>query len=96
MICHSECNKLGIASNRADVMHWHPKHGKPMDKLRADVKKLMNEETSKPTKQDEPSEYARKAWNKAKACGVLDGSNPRISLTREQLAIVLDRLKLIG
>lgn len=38
LICHSEGNKLGIASNHSDVMHWFPKHGKSMDTFRADVK----------------------------------------------------------
>ena len=42
IICHSEGYKLGIASNHADVMHWFPKHGKSMDTLRADVRKLLD------------------------------------------------------
>lgn len=37
VICHSEGNKRGIASNHGDVMHWFPKHGKTMDDFRADV-----------------------------------------------------------
>lgn len=37
VICHSEGNKRGIASNHGDVMHWFPKHGKSMDTFRADV-----------------------------------------------------------
>lgn len=41
LICHSEGNALGIASNHGDVMHWFPKHGKSMDTFRADVKKAM-------------------------------------------------------
>lgn len=48
LICHSEGNQLGIASNHADVMHWFPRHGKNMDIFRADVKaemtKLTNDE----------------------------------------------------
>ncbi len=31
IICHSEGNALGIASNHADVMHWFPKHNQSMD-----------------------------------------------------------------
>jgi hypothetical protein len=42
IIDHQEGQKLGIASNHADVMHWFPKHGKSMDTFRADVKKAMN------------------------------------------------------
>ena len=41
IICHSEGNKKGIASNHADVMHWFPKHGESMDTFRAAVKKAL-------------------------------------------------------
>ena len=41
VICHSEGNKRGIASNHGDVMHWFPKHGKSMDTFRKDVKSTM-------------------------------------------------------
>lgn len=37
LICHCEGYKRGIASNHADVLHWWPRHGKDMDKFRADV-----------------------------------------------------------
>lgn len=43
----------------------------------------------------QPGSYATEAWEKAKAKGVLDGSRPRAPLTREQFAVVLDRLKLL-
>lgn len=42
IICHSEGNKKGIASNHADVMHWFPKHGENMDTFRAAVKEGLN------------------------------------------------------
>ncbi len=44
VICHAEGNKLGIASNHADVLHWWPKHGVSMDDFRAAVKAAMEEE----------------------------------------------------
>lgn len=47
VITHSEGHKLGIASNHADVMHWFPKHGKSMDTLRADVKRLLDADKPK-------------------------------------------------
>lgn len=47
--CHCEVNKLGYASNHADVMQWFPKHGKSMDTFRADVKAKIAE-TNKPKK----------------------------------------------
>ena len=42
LICHSEGNKRGIASNHADVLHWFPKHDKNMDTFRADVNRLLD------------------------------------------------------
>lgn len=44
IITHTEGNKMGIASNHADVMHWFPKHGKDMDNFRRDVKAEMTGE----------------------------------------------------
>jgi N-acetylmuramoyl-L-alanine amidase len=41
LICHSEGNKLGIASNHSDVMHWFPRHGKSMDDFRENVKRAL-------------------------------------------------------
>ena len=52
IICHSEGNKLGIASNHADVMHWFPKHGKNMDTFRADVKTALSKEEDEDMTQD--------------------------------------------
>jgi len=46
LICHSEGFKLGVASNHADVMHWFPKFGKSMDTFRADVKKILEAQTT--------------------------------------------------
>lgn len=44
VICHSEGNTRGIASNHSDVMHWFPKFGKNMNIFRQDVKENMEEE----------------------------------------------------
>lgn len=41
IICHSDGNRLGIASNHADVMHWFPKHNKSMDSFREAVRKEL-------------------------------------------------------
>ncbi len=41
IICHSEGNKMGIASDHSDVMQWFPKHGKSMDIFRRDVQKAI-------------------------------------------------------
>lgn len=42
---HSESCAKGYATNHADVMHWFPKHGKSMDKLRAEVQNILNGST---------------------------------------------------
>lgn len=44
---------------------------------------------------NQPSAWAESAWVKAYEAGILDGTSPRNSLTREQLAAVLERLDLI-
>ena len=39
------------------------------------------------------SSWAAEAWAKAKAEGVFDGTMPRAALTREQAAVILDRVR---
>lgn len=41
ILCHADSHKLGLGSNHGDVLHWFPKFGKNMDKVRADVAALM-------------------------------------------------------
>lgn len=44
---------------------------------------------------DDPDAWAKVAWEKAKAAGVMDGTRPRDTLTRQELAQVLLNLKMI-
>ena len=44
---------------------------------------------------DQPSPWAKEAWEKAVALGIFDGTNPQGNLTREQAAVILDRLGLL-
>ena len=44
---------------------------------------------------DQPSPWAKEAWEKAKTAGVFDGTSPQGPLSREQAALVLDRLGLL-
>lgn len=44
---------------------------------------------------DQPSSWAKEAWKKAVALGIFDGTNPQGPLTREQAAVILDRLNLL-
>ncbi len=110
VICHSEGCTMGIASNHADVMHWFPKHGKNMDLFRLDVKRAMEGGEEEVTQEQfetmlaahnaamaaKPvSPWAKEAWDKAVAQGVFDGTQPGGAFTREQAAVVLDRLGLV-
>lgn len=53
IICHCEGNRLGIASNHSDVLHWFPKHGKNMDTFRQDVAAKMKGENDMPITEEE-------------------------------------------
>lgn len=44
---------------------------------------------------NEPDSWAKEAWSKAAAAGVFDGTRPRDALTRQEAAVVLDRLGLL-
>ena len=44
---------------------------------------------------NEPDSWAREAWSKAAAAGIFDGTRPRDQLTRQEAAVVLDRLNLL-
>lgn len=111
IIDHAEGCKLGLASNHSDVGQWFPKHGKSMDTLRADVKaRLKGGEPEMTQEQFDAaftvhegevsartvSDWAEEAWNKAKTAGVFDGTAPGAPLTREQAALILERLGLLG
>ena len=45
--------------------------------------------------QEEAADWAREAWEAARAAGVLDGSRPLAGLTRQEAALVLSRLGLL-
>ena len=44
---------------------------------------------------DQPSPWAKEAWELAVKLGIFDGTNPQGPLTREQAAVILDRLGLL-
>ena len=105
VLCHSEGNARGVASNHADVMHWFPKFGKNMDTFRADVARTMegeDEMTQEQFNKMADAYFARKAaeeadqpWEqdvirRAKEAGISDGSRARAGSTRvETMAMVL-------
>lgn len=53
------------------------------------------EPEAKPEEKATPGTWSKESWDKAVAKGILDGTNPQGTVTREMLAVVLDRLGLI-
>jgi N-acetylmuramoyl-L-alanine amidase CwlA len=54
-------------------------------------KELQNKEENQMTN-NEPSEWAKADWDRAVYYGYFDGTNPRGNITREETAIVINRL----
>lgn len=100
ILCHAEGCRAGIASNHADVEHWFPQHGKSMDDFRKDVKEKMEGKTTS-VDTNTPDTWAAAAWEKANGTigsdgkPVMDGTRPRDPITRQELAVILDRLGLL-
>ena len=55
---------------------------------------LVAEEEEEPAKAT-PGTWAQESWDKAVSKGILDGTNPQGAVTREMLAVILDRIGLI-
>lgn len=93
--------EYGFHTNKADVEYL--KDTKYRDKLAEATAKGICEflgvawqgETGADSAEDTPDAWAAEAWQKAKDKGVLDGTRPRDNMTRQELAVVLDRLNLI-
>lgn len=98
VLSHAEGYKQGIASNHADIGHWWPEHGKTMDNFRADLQEYRNTGKlpfSSNLENSGVSEWAKEAWNKAVGKEIMDGTNPQNAVTREMLAVILDKLNLL-
>ena len=54
---------------------------------------LMQGDSKPSADANEPSEWAKDAWDKAHELGLMDGTRPHDAVTREELAAVLVRLK---
>lgn len=54
---------------------------------------LMQGDSKPSADANEPSEWAKDAWDKAHELGLMDGTRPHDNVTREELAAVLVRLK---
>lgn len=104
IISHKEGYYRGVASNHGDPEHIWNFFGLTMDQFRKDVTERVDiatfntlmDEYDKQLAAKEVSEWAREAWDKAVQAGILDGTKPRAPVTREQLAVILDRLNILG
>lgn len=57
------------------------------------LKKYDVLEDDKMEKANEPSSFAKPAWDWAVRCNLIDGTRPRDTLTREELAVILLRFE---
>ena len=93
--------EYGFHTNKIDTEYL--KDSKYRDKLSEATAKGICEflgvawqaEPDEDDAEDTPDSWAAEAWQKAKDKGVLDGTRPRDNMTRQELAVVLDRLNLI-
>lgn len=108
VICHAEGYRRGIASNHGDVENWFPLFGKTMDDFRGAVKAIMEgEDMSREEIQalvdarikailsgdaSIASDWADAELSAAVTDGITDGSRPGGYATREEAAIMVERL----
>ena len=50
---------------------------------------------SEPIVKTEPADWAKTAWDKATAAGVMDGTRPWETITRQEVAVILNRCGLL-
>ena len=93
--------EYGFHTNKADVEYL--KDSKYRDKLAEATAKGICEflgvawqaEPGEDNAEDTPDSWAAEAWGKAKDKGVLDGTRTEDPVTRQELAVVLERLGLL-
>lgn len=64
------------------------------DMTKEDVIKIIQEYEAQKAK-SQVSDWAKASWEKAKKKGVMDGTSPKGTPTREQIAAIIDRLGLL-
>lgn len=87
---------------------WYVEHPVEWEKLKKRILSRDDEDTmtyedfkqfieqyNEETRQKKASDYALNAWNKVQKLKIMDGTSPQGSLTREQFAVILERLKMI-
>ena len=54
-----------------------------------------DETVSEPIVNNTPADWAKSAWDKAMADGIMDGTRPEDPITRQEVAVILDRCGLL-
>lgn len=91
--------ECGFHTNREDVALL--KDHAYRDKLAAAIARGimdyfgMEDQQPESGNPDQADPWAKEAWDKAAAAGIFDGTRPRDGLTRQEAAVVLDRLNLL-
>ncbi len=62
----------------------------------APMPETVPEPTPTPTVPEAADEWASVAWKRAYAVGVLDGTRPKEAITRQEVAVILDRIGALG
>lgn len=109
VIDHAEGHRRGIASNHGDVTHWLTRYGLTMDDFRqavaenSEVERMTKQELEKlidrriAAKLDgdgtTPSKWAEQELSDAERSGITDGTRPRGYATREETAVMVERLR---
>lgn len=82
---------VGNEDNGGAVM----RRSRRTDVVLAVARPRYGEEENDMEEKNRPAQWAKEAWDRAAARGVLDGARPAEALTRQELAVVLDRLGLL-
>lgn len=82
---------MGLSGN-ANRVKWAPVEVEE-DMTENDVKRIAREVVKEMLrdKDNAPSPWAKEIWDKAKKDGITDGTNPQGYITREEVAIMLER-----
>lgn len=96
---YSYLQSMGISEEqfKKDIKNGINKEGISLtaeEKLQKQIDELKKLLQSKEV-DNTPSTWAEKAWNKATTSKIVDGTRPTAPITREEVIVILDRLKLI-
>lgn len=100
MTCHRDfaakaCPGDYLYSLEGDIAAAVNKRLEEMEEVTQEQFNAMMEVYLTQQREAQTSTWSKDAWEKAKAAGVFDGTAPQAPLSREQAALVLDRLDLL-